>query len=89
MGAFPMTAMVNLKFVDSEKIENRRHKDQFERDRWHLVPGGFGNRGIEGMLQAIEYARVNRVPVFRDLSRHADSCHRICPQCLRTREGEQ
>ncbi|MDD3662673.1 MAG: CTP synthase [Candidatus Pacebacteria bacterium] len=29
-----------------------------------LVPGGFGSRGIEGMLKAIEYARVNKIPYF-------------------------
>ena len=29
-----------------------------------LVPGGFGNRGIEGMIQACEYARINKLPYF-------------------------
>ena len=29
-----------------------------------IVPGGFGNRGIEGMIIAIEYARVNKLPFF-------------------------
>ena len=29
-----------------------------------LVPGGFGKRGIEGMLMAIRYARENKVPYF-------------------------
>ena len=27
-----------------------------------IVPGGFGNRGIEGMIDAIEYARINNLP---------------------------
>ena len=29
-----------------------------------FVPGGFGDRGIEGKIVAIEYARVNKVPFF-------------------------
>ena len=29
-----------------------------------IVPGGFGNRGIEGMIEAIRYARENKVPLF-------------------------
>jgi CTP synthase len=29
-----------------------------------LVPGGFGNRGIEGMIQAVQYARENKIPYF-------------------------
>lgn len=29
-----------------------------------IVPGGFGDRGIEGMIQAAQYARENRVPYF-------------------------
>lgn len=29
-----------------------------------LVPGGFGERGIEGMITAIQYARENKVPGF-------------------------
>ncbi len=36
------------------------------------MPGGFGKRGIEGMLNAIRYARENKVPYFWNLPRDAD-----------------
>ena len=48
-----------------------------------LVPGGFGKRGIEGMLNAIRYARENKVPYFGiclGMQTHGD---RVCAQCLR------
>ena len=40
-----------------------------------LVPGGFGDRGIEGKIIAIEYARVNKVPFLRYLFRNAACIH--------------
>ncbi len=48
-----------------------------------LVPGGFGNRGIEGMIVAIEHARTARLPYLRHLPRVAGGDHRIRPSCLR------
>ena len=48
-----------------------------------LVPGGFGKRGIEGMLHAIRFAREEQGPVFRHLPGHADHGDRVRPQCLR------
>ena len=47
-----------------------------------LVPGGFGKRGIEGMLNAIRYAREEKIPVFRHLPGHADHGDRIRSQRL-------
>ena len=38
-----------------------------------LVPGGFGDRGIEGKIAATEYARVKKVPFLRYLFRYATS----------------
>jgi CTP synthase len=55
---------VNLDFVDSEQIEREGITDQFEHVGGILVPGGFGKRGIEGMIQAITYARENKMPFF-------------------------
>ncbi|MEN6466770.1 MAG: CTP synthase [Syntrophaceae bacterium] len=63
-GGIPNDSRVKLRFVDSEKIEKEGITDQFEGIGGILVPGGFGTRGIEGMVKAIEYARVNRVPYF-------------------------
>ena len=55
---------ININWVDSEKIEdpNTDLKKIFKNSRGILVPGGFGNRGIEGKIKAIKYARENNVP---------------------------
>jgi CTP synthase len=53
---------VNINWIDSEKIEEQG-AEVFLRDCDSvLVAGGFGNRGVEGKIQAIRYARENRVP---------------------------
>lgn len=48
--------------VDSEKITPSNVKTTLEKYDGIIVPGGFGNRGIEGMITAIKYARENKVP---------------------------
>ncbi|NQT83154.1 CTP synthase [bacterium] len=53
---------VNVLRVDSEKIEKRGPDDLLKQAHGVLVPGGFGQRGIEGKIAAIGYARVNRIP---------------------------
>jgi len=53
---------VSLKWCDSEKLENLSLKDEFKDISGILVAGGFGNRGIEGKIKAINYARENKVP---------------------------
>ena len=55
---------VNLKFIDSEKIEQAGIRDEFKEVDGILVPGGFGSRGIEGKIMAVQYARENRIPYF-------------------------
>lgn len=55
---------VNLKFIDSEDIEKDGIGDKFNDVHGILVPGGFGSRGIEGKIEAIKYARENRIPYF-------------------------
>jgi CTP synthase len=55
---------VNLKFVDSEELENTGIGNTFYEVHGILVPGGFGNRGIDGMIEAISYARENKIPYF-------------------------
>jgi CTP synthase len=52
---------VNIKYVDSEKIE--QHGTEILRDTDAiLVPGGFGERGVEGKIAAAGYARENNIP---------------------------
>jgi CTP synthase len=55
-------AAINLKWVLSEDIEKHGAKEYLSDVDAILVPGGFGDRGIEGKIQAIEYARVNKIP---------------------------
>ncbi|MDX1251079.1 MAG: CTP synthase [Gammaproteobacteria bacterium] len=52
---------VNIVYIDSEEIE-RGGTSCLERMDAILVPGGFGERGIEGKIQAVEYARRNNIP---------------------------
>ncbi len=53
---------VEICWVDSEEIEERGAKALLGDCDGVLVAGGFGSRGIEGKIKAIEYARVNKVP---------------------------
>jgi len=55
---------VNLIFVDSEKIEDGTCGQMLADVDGILVPGGFGNRGIEGKICSANHARVNKIPYF-------------------------
>lgn len=46
----------------SEKLTAENVADELKGYDGIIVPGGFGNRGLEGMIQAIRYARENNVP---------------------------
>ncbi len=61
-GGLANETRVNLKFVDSEKIENEGLGNTFRDVDGILIPGGFGNRGIEGKIKAIRYSRENKIP---------------------------
>lgn len=53
---------VEIHWVDSEEIETRGTEALLGDCDSILVAGGFGNRGVEGKIKAIEYARVNKIP---------------------------
>jgi len=53
---------VNIKWVDSEKIEEDGSEKYIKGCDGVLVAGGFGQRGVEGKIEAIKYARENKVP---------------------------
>ena len=55
---------VNVDWIDSESLEKDgvNVKERLKNADGILVPGGFGSRGIEGKIKAINYARVNNVP---------------------------
>ena len=55
----------NVKWVDTEQLELKKNqKPQFKNIHGILIPGGFGNRGIEGKILASQYARENKIPFF-------------------------
>ena len=53
---------VIIKRINSERIMKGRLEQYLSKVDGVLVPGGFGNRGIEGKIRAIKYARENKVP---------------------------
>lgn len=64
-GGMKNNARVELVKIDSEAIENKKDiSDVFEKVQGILVPGGFGQRGIEGMICASHYARTHNLPYF-------------------------
>ncbi len=56
---------VDIKYIYSEDMEKEEELDTyFQNVDGILVPGGFGQRGIEGKINAIQYARENKIPYF-------------------------
>ncbi|MFP8967271.1 CTP synthase [Pokkaliibacter sp. CJK22405] len=53
---------VTLRYVDSEDIEKEGGLDQLKDVSAILVPGGFGERGVEGKIKTAQYARENKIP---------------------------
>jgi CTP synthase len=63
-GGLANEVKVNLVYIDAEMLEGSGYPEAlFEVDAI-LVPGGFGKRGIEGMIRAIEFARGRKIPFF-------------------------
>ncbi len=63
-GGVANNARVELLFVDAEQIEREGPDEILENAHGVLVPGGFGARGTEGKIRAVQYARENKVPFF-------------------------
>ncbi len=61
-GAIANQASVNLQWIDAEDIEAKGAEALLCHCDGILVPGGFGDRGIEGKIQAIRYAREKHIP---------------------------
>jgi len=55
---------VELEYVNSEKITTKNVEKKLKGLDGVLVPGGFGSRGVEGKILAIQYARENKIPFF-------------------------
>lgn len=61
-GGIFIDTTVNIKWIDSETVTDDNIKELLGDADGVLVPGGFGNRGIEGKIKAITYARENNIP---------------------------
>lgn len=63
-GGLANDSKVEIKYVDSEDIEEKGAEDLLKGVDGILVPGGFGKRGFEGKIEAVRYARENKIPFF-------------------------
>jgi CTP synthase len=63
-GGIAHDVRVKIHWIEAESFEKGRLERELEEYDGILVPGGFGKRGIEGMINAIEFARVRKVPYF-------------------------
>ena len=59
-----LKAKVNIKWIDSEEISKTNITKIFKDIDGIIIPGGFGYRGVEGMVQACKYAREKKIPYF-------------------------
>jgi CTP synthase len=57
-------AKVNVKYISAEDFTKKKPENLLKGIDGVLVPGGFGERGIEGKLKAIQYVRENKIPFF-------------------------
>ena len=59
---FENNVKVKVKLIDSEKITSENVKEQLKGIDGVVIPGGFGDRGINGMIETIRYVRENKIP---------------------------
>ena len=77
-GGFANGCKVHIDFIDCEKVTKENAKEMLGKYNGVIVPGGFGNRGIEGKIATIKYVRENNIPF-----RNANGSCRICKRCVR------
>ncbi|HBO84477.1 MAG: CTP synthase [Deltaproteobacteria bacterium GWC2_42_11] len=63
-GGIANNCRVNFIYIDSEEVEKTGARSLLKDADAILVPGGFGSRGIEGKIAAIQYAREKKIPFF-------------------------
>ena len=61
-GGIPEHATIDIHWVDSELLNDENAGEILGDMQGIIVPGGFGNRGVEGMISAAKYARENNIP---------------------------
>jgi CTP synthase len=91
-GGLANRVKVNIRWLDAELFEHEDAEVAATLEPCHaiLVPGGFGERGSEGKIASVHFARDPRRPLLRHLPRHADGLHRGGAEHRRPgRGGEQ
>jgi CTP synthase len=63
-GAIANEARVEIDYVDAEELEKGEPSKRLAGAHAIIIPGGFGERGIEGKIRAVRYARENGVPIL-------------------------
>ncbi|MEE4242623.1 MAG: CTP synthase [Desulfopila sp.] len=63
-GGIANETRVNLRYISAEDLEENDAEELLQGCDGILVPGGFGKRGVEGKINAIHFARVNKIPFF-------------------------
>ncbi len=63
-GGLENNTKVEIKFLNSEKLNDTQINEALSKVDGILVPGGFGYRGVEGKINSIKYARENNIPFF-------------------------
>ncbi|NLP37319.1 MAG: CTP synthase [Firmicutes bacterium] len=63
-GGFENDCEVNIRWIHAEDVETKGAEQMLSGLDGILVPGGFGDRGIEGKIEAIRYAREKKIPFF-------------------------
>ena len=61
---YEVNKKVNIKRINSEFLDEENYLIELEGCKGIVVPGGFGNRGIDGKMIAIKYARENKIPLL-------------------------
>src|SRR5690625_4041712 len=61
---YPYDTDIRVHWIDSERLEKETIQKELSHVDGIVVPGGFGDRGIEGKIEAIRYARENKIPFF-------------------------
>lgn len=63
-GGIENDVKVKIRWIDSELIDSDNVAERLKGVNGVIVPGGFGSRGIDGMIASVEWARVNNIPMF-------------------------
>ena len=82
-GGFANGCKVHIDFIDCEKVTKENAKEMLEKYNGIVVPGGFGNRGIEGKNSNNTICKRKQYSIFRNMFRYANGSCRICKKCVR------